>query len=192
MKPTMYLLLLLLTSAPAFAQSPEITEVLKDRNEHVKMATTKAIVELKALASAAMADSDAKTALLAHKEVLKMSSKDRESTKFFESIGRTDVLESLPQTAGKRVVDELAGSKWDFLGTKKQKINGFVLNANGTVRAESVYNTATWTRVTDNTIFFRYSTDAFGSCIVFHIEGTEMMKGYQSKSGAVRYLRRVK
>ncbi len=86
---------------------------------------------------------------------------------------------------------DAACGNWDFLGVNQQKINKFVFQSDGSIRAENSYKTANWSRLDPKTIIFRYS-DADGvSTIVFHVqEDPDTLKGFNSANGRVRYLRR--
>ena len=97
-----------------------------------------------------------------------------------------------PAPAKKRIpTDPLVGTTWDFLGTKQQRINGLKFKRDGTVVAESLYPNASWKRLNDNTILFNYAPN--DSFIVFHVQpDLNLMKGYHSAAGLVRYIRKVK
>ena len=89
-----------------------------------------------------------------------------------------------------RASDPMNNSKWDFLGVNQQRINGFIFTGDGAVVAESNYPEASWDRLSDDTILFKYGTED-SSCIIFHIVETGLMKGYHSGNGKVRYLRLI-
>lgn len=88
---------------------------------------------------------------------------------------------------GKLASDPLSGTSWKFLGTKKQVINEFKFLGNGSVSAKHSYPKATWARLDENYVLFRYAPgDAF---IVFRRDG-DLMSGYHSNGGSARYLRK--
>lgn len=87
--------------------------------------------------------------------------------------------------------DPLIGTEWDFLGVKRQRINGFKFLKDGRVRCESTYKNATWRRLDKLNILFSYGVD--NSFIVFRIsdQNKKEFSGYHY-SGKGRYLSFVK
>ena len=87
------------------------------------------------------------------------------------------------------VRDRLVGTSWRFLGVNKQRLNEFEFMRDGSVKCDHAYPEATWTRLDDKHILFRYAPGA--EYIVFFSDGEEM-KGFHSGNGRVRYLARIK
>lgn len=104
-----------------------------------------------------------------------------------------NAINNLLTNPEKPLATDTACGNWDFLGINQQTINKFVFHSDGSIRAENSYDTANWSRLDPKTIIFRYN-DADGvSTIVFHEqEDADMMKGFNSVNGRVRYLRRPK
>ena len=108
----------------------------------------------------------------------------------FESVRKIlDIIKSRKSPAVKNnQQDPMIGTTWNFLGTGQQKINRFVFKTNGTVDADNSYPDANWKRLDDETILFQYAPKS--SYIVFHPQAVGFMKGFHSKSGKVRFIRK--
>jgi hypothetical protein len=107
----------------------------------------------------------------------------------------TPIVEAIPKAKEDRQApaanDPLIGTQWDFLGVKRQRINGFKFLKDGRVRCESTYKNATWMRLDGMNILFSYGVD--DSFIVFRIsdQNKKEFSGHHY-SGRRRYLSFVK
>jgi hypothetical protein len=116
-----------------------------------------------------------------------LSNKDLDGANAVASIldGKTPIIEEQK----KEIKDELVDTTWTFLGINKQEINQFEFKTDGSVKCDKAYRDATWERLDDDHILFRYAPkDAF---IVFHITRGNM-QGYHSGNGRIRYLTQKK
>lgn len=79
-------------------------------------------------------------------------------------------------------------SRWEFLGINRQWINSFTFMSDGSVMPAQHYNQATWRRISANAILFNYGPGQ--GYILFEPESGNVWKGFGSRHGKVRYLKK--
>ena len=87
--------------------------------------------------------------------------------------------------------DPFDNTSWEFLGSDQRRINKFDFKTKGKIVAESTYNEAGFRSLSENIILFNYGK-INSTYIVFHRQSDpNLFKGYHSKAGKTRYLRKV-
>ncbi|MGB7328156.1 MAG: hypothetical protein WBD31_24990 [Rubripirellula sp.] len=189
------------TVEEAITRLTEETKTLDDKLAELKKSHAKkiaafeavAISDIKQIARTEAGAGQIAKASEAWKAVLNLDASDKEAQVYFNAIGRSDLTKKAVvkqrKSADAAQSDSQYATSWEFLGSSKQVIDYFVFYPTGKVKAQNVYFNAKWSPLDANTLMFNYGAGD-DVRIIFHDVGEGMMKGYHSRAGRVRYLRR--